>query len=112
MGKVISGWDPTEPRGDAKSLLCIPAFELHSIMTKQRGNPNWGRATGAAPVSLSEFEKTARKLGLEPHQYVSSPQLRAWAERNCRSKFVPEALLKAWGLDGSALPEDGAGESI
>jgi len=25
---------------------------------------------------------------------------------------VPEALLKAWGLDGSGLPEDGAGESI
>ncbi len=81
-------------------------------MSKQRGNPNWGRATGAVPASLSEFEKTARKLGLEPHQYVSSPQLRAWAERNCRSKFVPEALLKVWGLDGPGLPEDGAGESI
>ena len=112
MGKVISGGDPTEPRGDTKSLLCIPAFGLHSIMAKQRGNPNWGRALGAAPASLSEFEKIAHKLGLEPHQYVSSPQLRAWAERNCRWKFVPEALLKAWGLDGSALPEDGAGESI
>ena len=81
-------------------------------MSKQRGNPNWGTATGASPASLSEFEKAARKLGLEPHRYVSSPQLHSWAERNCHSKYVPEALLKAWGLDGSALPEDGAGESI
>jgi hypothetical protein len=80
-------------------------------MAKQRGNPNWGRASGAAPALLSEFEKTARKLGLEPHQYLFSVQLRAWAERNCRSKFVPEVLLKAWGLDGSALAEDDTGGS-
>ena len=68
---------------------------------KRRGNPNWGKPE---PLTLicngTEFERTAAKLRLKPSDYVTSVPLREWAIRNRNSNFVPETLLKAWGLDG------------
>jgi len=56
---------------------------------------------GAAPTPSvpSDFERVAARLKLSPEQYERSGQLRLWVEKNCRQKFVPEWLLKAWGLD-------------
>ena len=42
--------------------------------------------------------RVAARLKLSPDQYASSPQLRAWMEKNWRQKFVPENLLKLWRL--------------
>jgi hypothetical protein len=47
----------------------------------------------------SEFEHVVERLKLSPDQYASSPQLRAWVEKNWRQKFVPENLLKVWRLN-------------
>jgi hypothetical protein len=67
----------------------------------RRGNPNWGKpvASGLVVPALSSFEETVKALKLKPEQYVHSERLREWAQRNKNSKFVPESLLKAWGIE-------------
>jgi hypothetical protein len=49
-------------------------------------------------VTPSAFEQQVRKLDLTPDQYEQSTRLREWARHNMNSKYVPEDLLKAWGL--------------
>jgi hypothetical protein len=79
-------------------------------MSKRRANIPWSRLRGAAPVaettSESEFEQVAARLNLTPDEYVNSPNLRAWAEKTWRMKFVPEKLLKAWHLSDWGPPDD------
>jgi len=73
----------------------------------KRGNPRWGQVGAApAPSTPSDFERLVARLKLSPDQYASSPQLRTWVERNWRQKFVPEKLLKAWGLRDWGPPDD------
>jgi intergrase/recombinase len=69
-------------------------------MVKQRGNPNWGKPawSGALTPTMTEFEQAVRKFKLEPNEYVNSKHLRKWVEQNLHSKYIPESLLKAWGL--------------
>jgi hypothetical protein len=52
------------------------------------------------PISLtaSEFERVVDRLRLKPNDYINSDELREWAEANKDTRFVPEPLLKAWGL--------------
>ena len=67
----------------------------------RRGNPNWGKPMPLTQApSASSFEAAVKNLKLRPDQYVDSPHLREWARRHKDSKFVPEALLKAWGFKG------------
>jgi len=72
-------------------------------MAKRRGNPNWGWGTpepnGSVTPTMAEFQQVAREFNLQPDEYASSTQLREWASRNKDSKFIPETLLKAWGLE-------------
>jgi hypothetical protein len=70
-------------------------------MAKRRGNPNWGKPaqSGALTPTMTEFEQAVRKFKLEPNEYVNSVRLREWAQRNRYFKYIPESLLKAWGLD-------------
>jgi hypothetical protein len=70
--------------------------ELHS---KRRGNPHWGSGTSLPfQPTVSEFDRTVERLRLQPHEYIGSGELREWVEANKDSRFVPERLLKAWGL--------------
>ena len=64
------------------------------------GNFNWGsgNASVAAPYQLSEFELQVEELGLRPDQYQASPELRRWCQRNVNTHYVPEYLLKSWGI--------------
>lgn len=73
-------------------------------MAIRRGNPNWGNPEffTAMPQLLTVFEQTVRDFNLQPEQYRQSEALREWAQRNCGSKYVPEPLLKAWGLSNKA----------
>jgi len=70
-------------------------------MAKRRGNPNWGKSDLHSPVVISptSFERAVEEFGLAPDQYVRSPRLREWARANKNSKYVPEALLEAWGFE-------------
>jgi hypothetical protein len=70
-------------------------------MAKRRGNPNWGKPerSGALTPTMTEFEQAVRKFNLKPDEYVNSKHLREWAQQNRHFKYIPESLLKAWGLD-------------
>ena len=69
------------------------------VAPKRRGNRAWCSEI-VAPVqpTVSEFERVVAHLKLEPHEYVGSNELREWAEDNKDARFVPERLLKTWGL--------------
>lgn len=61
---------------------------MYYITTKTRGKrrqPN--------------FHEVAQELGIPEDEYVNSQQLREWAERHRNEQYVPERLLKAWGLE-------------
>jgi hypothetical protein len=72
---------------------------IHLAMVhKKRGNPNWGKPLPSPPVVPTEFEGVALRLGLTKETYSSSSQLRIWCQRNGNRCYVPEWLLKEWGI--------------
>jgi len=64
----------------------------------KRGNPNWGRPITFIPALPTEFEMQARQLQLTAEMYMYSRELRMWCERNRNRVYVPEWLLKEWGI--------------
>ena len=70
-------------------------------MAKRRGNPNWGKPEPIGPVvpTVTSFEQIVKEFKLSPDQYIRSTRLREWARRNKNSKYIPEALLEAWGFE-------------
>jgi hypothetical protein len=83
----------------------VPNFHLSSkdnqSMAKRRGNPNWGKPEPIGPVvpTVTSFEQIVNEFKLPPDQYIRSTRLREWARRNKNSKYIPEALLEAWGFE-------------
>jgi hypothetical protein len=69
-----------------------------AMVHRNKGNPNWGRPLPSAPVVATEFESVALRLGLTKETYSSSIQLRTWCQRNVNRCYVPEGLLKEWGI--------------
>jgi hypothetical protein len=72
--------------------IALPALR------RKRGNPNWGRPLPHAPALPTEFELRVKQLHLTPEMYASSRELRAWCEQNRNRCYVPEWLLKEWGI--------------
>lgn len=65
----------------------------------KRGNPNW--SSGYFPITrpaATEFETRVRDLGLTMNNCAESVKLRNWCEANHHRCFIPEWLLKAWGI--------------
>ena len=52
-----------------------------------------------APAPPTEFELRARHLQLTPEMYTSSRELRIRCEQNRNRIYIPEWLLKEWGID-------------
>jgi hypothetical protein len=67
-------------------------------MKRGRGNPNWGKPLPRIPALLTEFEIEVERLRLSTPQYVASPELKRWCDRNRNRVYVPEWLLKEWGM--------------
>jgi hypothetical protein len=65
---------------------------------KNRGNPNWGKPSVPVSSLPTGFDQQVEKLGLSPDEYQNSPQLRIWCLRNANQHYVPESLLKVWGI--------------
>jgi hypothetical protein len=69
-------------------------------MARRRGNPNWGSGLPLKhiPRVASEFEKQVKQLGLTQPTYATSDRLRTWCKHNRNRCYIPEWLLKAWGI--------------
>jgi len=67
-------------------------------MAHRRGNPNWGRPILPIPAIATEFETIVQRLRLKPEMYTSSHELQKWCERNRNRCYIPEWLLKEWGI--------------
>jgi hypothetical protein len=65
---------------------------------RQRGNPNWGKPLQTVPALLTEFEIEVERLGLAQSEYLHSWQLKRWCDRNRNRVYIPEWLLKEWGM--------------
>ena len=48
------------------------------------------------------FEEQVRRLGLDEGTCVASKQLRRWCELNKDRYYIPEWLLKRWGISVEA----------
>jgi hypothetical protein len=68
------------------------------MVRKRKGNPNWGKSQAVPAPVATEFETVALRLGLTKETYLGSKQLRSWCERNNHRCYVPEWLLKEWGI--------------
>jgi hypothetical protein len=67
--------------------------------SRKKGNQYWGKPWGEIPEAPTTFEQMVRRLKLSEKEYRSSIPLRDWAQKNKDSKYVPQDLLDAWGLE-------------
>jgi len=69
----------------------------------KRGNPNWGKPDLApATPTTTAFESMVKSLRLPPEQYTTSNVLRDWVRKNKEHRYVPAALLEAFGFEPSS----------
>ncbi len=72
-------------------------------MAKRRGNPNWGKPEPPSLVpATSAFESVVKRLRLSPEQYSGSSELRDWVRKNKDHKYVPQAVLEAFGFEAAS----------
>jgi len=62
-----------------------------------RGNPDWGKLKPVFAIP-TEFEIEVARLGLRKSEYVASAALRLWCGHNRNRVYIPEWLLKEWGM--------------
>ena len=93
-------WIPPIQRSRIVTIT-IPLLKDITAMAKRRGNPNWGKPEPIGPVvpTVTSFESIVKEFKISPEQYIRSTRLREWARRNKNSKYIPEALLEAWGFE-------------
>jgi hypothetical protein len=68
-------------------------------MAHKPGNPNW--ASGQfrrLPQVPTAFDEQVRRLGLNDQTCATSEALRRWCEHNKDHCYIPEWLLKEWGI--------------
>jgi hypothetical protein len=61
---------------------------------------NWasGRPPENPPVGPTGFEEQVQKLGLNEQNCEASRELKSWCQRNKDRCYIPEWLLKRWGM--------------
>jgi hypothetical protein len=69
-------------------------------MAHNSRKPNWasGRLAEIRPQAPTDFEKEVRRLGLDEQACEGSRELKKWCERNKDRCYIPEWLLKRWGM--------------
>ena len=80
--------------------MITPAIK-RCIARGQRGNPKWGKASAFEPAKPTYFDLELAKLGLTetPEAWPWSSPLRKFAEKHRRAHYIPESLLRIWGLE-------------
>ena len=69
-------------------------------MPRKRENANWasGIVMPVRSTMPTEFEKRMGELRLTNHTCAGSDELRGWCTDNRNRCYVPEWLLKTWGI--------------
>jgi hypothetical protein len=70
---------------------------MKKFRTKE--NQNWGNPCGDLSNTPTSFDEMVRRLKLSEKEYRSSIPLKKWAQKNKDSKYVPQELLEAWGVE-------------
>jgi hypothetical protein len=70
---------------------------VHSLRNQR--DSNWGKPYGDSPITTTSFEEMVGRLKLSEKEYQSSIPLRQWAQKHKNNKYVPQDLLKAWGIE-------------
>jgi hypothetical protein len=64
--------------------------------------------TSSSPALATEFELRVKQLQLTPEMYASSAELWTWCQQNKNRVYIPEWLLKAWGINVDLYFSDAA----
>jgi hypothetical protein len=69
-------------------------------MSSNLKTSNWasGRPQENQPAVPTGFEEQVLKLGLNEQTCEASRELKQWCERNKDRCYIPEWLLKRWGM--------------
>jgi hypothetical protein len=70
-------------------------------MRTRRVNSLWSSGPAAfapTPAQPTAFEKLVSRLNLQPEQFTHSEELRRWVNHHRRKRYIPEALLVAYGF--------------
>jgi hypothetical protein len=69
-------------------------------MSHRSENSGWssGRAVAAPPSMPTAFEIRVSELSLTVPTYSESSELRRWCQVNRNKYYIPEWLLKEWGI--------------
>jgi hypothetical protein len=97
----LSGSESIVPhRVNPTGVSCVAVAKPFILPTRsrKRGNPNWGKPIEPVPDVPTAFEEQVQKMGLTEHTYVTSEELRQWCQRNKDRCYIPEWLLKQWGM--------------
>ena len=75
-----------------------------TYMSDRHGSLGWssGRRAAVPPAMPTAFDKRVGILSLTAPAYLESLELREWCEDNCDRCYIPEWLLKAWGIEVKA----------
>jgi len=78
----------------------IPAILSNFPMPLRFSNSNWasGRPAKHRPPAPTSFEDEVRRLGLDEQTCAESLDLKRWCELNKNRCYIPEWLLKRWGM--------------
>jgi hypothetical protein len=66
---------------------------------RNQRNSNWGQPYGDIPITPTSFEEIVGQLKLSEKEYRNSIPLKEWAQKHKDSKYVPQDLLEAWGIE-------------
>jgi hypothetical protein len=69
-------------------------------MSARHRNLGWssGQPAAVPPAIPSAFERRVDELGLTAPTYLESGELRRWCQDNRNKCYIPEWLLKTWGI--------------
>lgn len=81
-------------------LFGIRNKALQCCSVPRKSNTNWaaGRPSPKQPQKPTEFDQLVHELKLGGEALVHSEELRRWCNENRHRCYVPEWLLKAWGM--------------
>lgn len=65
-----------------------------------RKGANWasGRPPEIRAAEATGFDEQVRKLGLNEQSWGASNELKEWCRQNKNRCYIPEQLLKEWGI--------------